>query len=98
VSSRAQLECLQARLLKLSRVGIALSSEQNLTRLLQLILSESRKLTAAEAASLYLCEGDHLRFAVTQNDRLEARLRRARNQAGRPAAPNLKAGNQEGNP
>lgn len=98
MSSREQLEHLQTQLLKLSRVGIALSSEKNLTRLLQLILSESRNLTAAEAASLYLCEGDHLRFAVTQNERLEARLRRARNQAGRPAAPNLNAGNQEGTP
>ena len=58
--------------LELVRVGIALTAERDLERLLQLILSTSRELVQADAGSLYLIEetdGDRmLRFALAQND------------------------------
>lgn len=88
---RSRVDQPQKQLLTLNRIGIALSSERDLTRLLQLVLMESRKFTGAEAGSLYVCVGDQLSFAVSQNDRLEARQRRARAPAGESqrAAPAL---------
>jgi HD-GYP domain-containing protein (c-di-GMP phosphodiesterase class II) len=64
---------LKEQILSLNRIGIALSEQQNLNKLLELILTESRKFTGAEAGSLYVREGDQLRFALTQNDVLDKR-------------------------
>jgi putative two-component system response regulator len=63
----------QQALLRLNEIGIALSCERNLNRLLNKILSEARSFTRAEAGTLYLREGDSLEFAVFQNDALAAR-------------------------
>lgn len=67
------------RLLKeLNRIGVALSTEHDLDRLLQLIVSKSRELTRADAGSLYLVDRDEdgepkgtLHFRVAQNDTLQ---------------------------
>ncbi len=64
---------LQEQLMSLNRIGIALSKEQDLNQLLTLILTESRQFTNAEAGSLYVREGQQLRFSVSQNNVLEAR-------------------------
>jgi len=64
---------LQDQLMSLNRIGIALSKEQDLNQLLTLILAESRQFTSAEAGSLYVREGEQLRFSVSQNEVLEAR-------------------------
>jgi HD-GYP domain-containing protein (c-di-GMP phosphodiesterase class II) len=61
--------------LALNRIGIALSKEQDLNQLLTLVLTESRQFTNAEAGSLYVREGQQLRFSVSQNEVLEARSR-----------------------
>lgn len=58
-------------LARLNQIGIALSSERDLDKLLSTILSEARKFTSAEAGTLYSVEGDKLRFLVTQNDALD---------------------------
>lgn len=59
---------------RLHEVGRALVSEQNLDRLLDLILTKARELLAAEAGSIYLATGDEdrpeLLFAHTQNARV----------------------------
>ncbi len=60
-------------LIRLHRVGLALSSERNRDALLELILTEARRFTHAEAGTLYLRESDRLRFTVAQNDRLARR-------------------------
>lgn len=57
----------------LNRIGAALSSERELSALLELILLKSREITSADAGSLYLVEekeGEerYLRFVLTQND------------------------------
>ena len=58
---------------ELSRVGAALSTERNLDTLLETILSQSLRLSASDAASLYLMERDAegnpatLRFKLSQN-------------------------------
>jgi len=66
------------RQLELARVGIALTAERDLDRLLELILTTARELVNADAGSLYLIEeGDderRLRFVLAQNDSLPARL------------------------
>lgn len=66
----------------LNEIGMALSTEKDLNKLLNLIVSKSREMTWADAGSLYLIEADaaqpedplnyfankKMRFQVTQND------------------------------
>jgi HD-GYP domain-containing protein (c-di-GMP phosphodiesterase class II) len=61
----------------LNRIGVALSAERDINKLLELILLKSREITNADAGSLYLVErgkdqestsDDRLRFKLTQND------------------------------
>ncbi len=67
---------------RLNEVGRALASEQNLDRLLDLILRHARELVDAEGGSLYLVvdegEGHELLFAHTQNARLSLPYHRFR--------------------
>ena len=55
---------------ELVQIGIALTSERDLSTLLERILTEARRFTHAEAGTLFLREDDQLQFAVVQNDRL----------------------------
>lgn len=56
----------------LTEIGIRLLTERNHAALLALILTQARRLTSADAGSLYLVEsgpdGDRLAFTLTQND------------------------------
>jgi GAF domain-containing protein len=63
------------RLLReLIQIGIGLTNERDLAALPERILTEARRFTHAEAGTLYLRDGDRLRFAVVQNDVLARRL------------------------
>ena len=63
------------RLLKqLIQIGIALTSERQLSTLLERIVAEARRFTNAEAGTLYLRDGDALRVAASENDVLLERL------------------------
>ena len=55
-------------------IGIALTTERDLYSLLERVLETARRFTGAEAGTLFLREGDHLRFAVVQNDFLQRKL------------------------
>ena len=66
---------------ELNTIGVALSAQRDVRKLMELILSSSRQLTAADAGSLYLVErgkdhdsttDDQLRFTWTQNDSVPA--------------------------
>jgi len=65
------------RVQRLNAIGIALSSEQNPSVLLEEILMGARELTNADAGTLYIVEGTgpltakRLRFALVQNDTLQ---------------------------
>jgi diguanylate cyclase (GGDEF)-like protein len=59
---------------ELVQIGITLTSEQDVATLLERILTEARRFTRAEAGTLFLREGDTLRFAVVQNDKLAKEL------------------------
>ncbi|MGI5911883.1 MAG: HD domain-containing phosphohydrolase [Syntrophomonadaceae bacterium] len=50
------------------KIGIALSTEKDKNRLLEMIVSEARRITNADAGTLYLCEGDCLTFRIMQNE------------------------------
>jgi GAF domain-containing protein len=65
----------RSRLLReLIQIGIGLTSERDLALLPTRILTEARRFTHAEAGTLYLRDGDRLRFVVVQNDVLARRL------------------------
>jgi HD-GYP domain-containing protein (c-di-GMP phosphodiesterase class II) len=61
---------------QLNQIGVALSAERDIDRLLTLILQKSREITVADAGSLYLVEAaadgngsaSRLRFKLPQND------------------------------
>jgi diguanylate cyclase (GGDEF)-like protein len=59
---------------QLIQIGIALTSERELAPLLERIVTEARRFTNAEAGTLYLRDGDCLRFAVAQNAVLVERM------------------------
>jgi len=72
---------------ELIEIGLALTNERDLYTLLDRILEAARRFTRAEAGTLFLCEGDHLRFAVAQNDLLERKLGKSEMQQRLQAKP-----------
>lgn len=62
------------RLQQLIEIGIALTSERDLSVLLERIVTEARRFTGADAGTLFLREGAELKFRVVQNDALESRF------------------------
>jgi HD-GYP domain-containing protein (c-di-GMP phosphodiesterase class II) len=64
---------LKSQITRLNQIGIALSSEHNLNKLLELIVKEARSFTDADGGSLYIKEGDELNFLVAQTESLERR-------------------------
>ncbi len=65
---------LHDQLRQLTKIGILLTHERNLARLLDKILFESRRFTRAEAGTLYVKEKDGLRFKCVQNEALQSAL------------------------
>ena len=71
--SRHELREYSIKLQELNSIGIALSSERDPDKLLELILKKSRDIVYADAGSLYLVEQNDrkeriLRFKLSQND------------------------------
>lgn len=72
---REQLDQARGELRELNKIGMALMSERDPQRLLGLILTQARRLSASDAGSLYLVEtdedgSDRLHFLRSQNDTL----------------------------
>ena len=65
-------EKLKDQIRRLNQIGIALTRETNLPKLLSLIVKEARGFTRADAGSLYSVDRNQLRFEVAQNDTLAA--------------------------
>src|SRR5229473_2949477 len=59
---------------ELLQLGIAIGSDGELSSVLDRIVTQARRFTGAEAATLFLREGGHLRFAVVQNEMSNRRL------------------------
>ena len=62
---------LKSQISRLNQIGIALSSEHNLDKLLELIVKEALSFTDADGGSLYIRENDKLNFLVAQSQSLE---------------------------
>ena len=63
-------------LAKYAEIGMSLSGEEDVNRLLEMIIHEAREITDADAGTLYMVneEGSHLRFVVLQNDTMNVRM------------------------
>jgi HD-GYP domain-containing protein (c-di-GMP phosphodiesterase class II) len=59
---------------RLSEIGIALSSEHDLDKLLEMIVDEARLFTSADAGTLYILDDNHLHFKILQNDTFKVRM------------------------
>lgn len=79
----------------LIQVGIALSGEKNIDRLLEIIVEEARKLTNADAGTLYIMSDDEteLIFAIVQNNSLNIHMGGL---SGAITWPNIKLKNKDG--
>lgn len=65
-----------AHINKLSEIGIALSAEKNIERLLEEILDEARRMSNADAGTLYMANEDAgcIEFAIVQNETMKTRM------------------------
>jgi len=61
---------------RLTRIGTALSAEQNIERLFEMIIEEARKFTNADGGTLYIMSDDNreLQFAIVQTETLKIRM------------------------
>lgn len=61
---------------RLTQIGVALSAEKNIDKLLEMIIDEARRLTGADGGTLYVLSEDakELLFAIVQNDTLSVRM------------------------
>lgn len=73
-SIKSLTEHYESQLKHLFEIGIALSSEKDLDRLLEMILDEARRCTYADAGTLYIKEGEELHFKIMQNDTLNTKM------------------------
>ena len=62
------------KIAKLNKIGAALSAEEKLDNLLEMIVSEAKALTHADGGTLYLMDEDKLRFKVAQTDSLNIKM------------------------
>ena len=67
-------ERMLGKIKKLSDIGRALSGEPEINALLKMIVYEARAFTNADAGTLYLLEGNHLKFKIIQNDSLNIKM------------------------
>ncbi|MBF0482107.1 MAG: GAF domain-containing protein [Desulfovibrionaceae bacterium] len=68
---------------QLARIGLALSGQTDMDRLLEMIVDEARRLAFADAGTLYIVnpERSHLLFVILQNDTMNTRMGGATGQA-----------------
>jgi HD-GYP domain-containing protein (c-di-GMP phosphodiesterase class II) len=79
-----------ARIQELVKIGMALSAEKNLDRLLEMIVSEARRFTNADGGTLYIKNGrNELEFKIVQSDSLNLKMGGAafQSQGNWPAIP-----------
>jgi HD-GYP domain-containing protein (c-di-GMP phosphodiesterase class II) len=71
--ARGEIAARSKEITELTRIGVALSTERNYDVLLEMILTQARRITQSDGGSLYLVEGrdapsPKLRFKLAQND------------------------------
>ena len=85
----------EKRFHSLTHIGLALSVEKDIHKLLEMILYEARSLTNSDAGTLYLLDDDKksLRFEVMQNDTLNSIGETKGDNTDFPEVPLFKNGN-----
>ncbi|ABB44208.1 metal dependent phosphohydrolase [Sulfurimonas denitrificans DSM 1251] len=64
----------EQKIQKLNKIGTALSAETNIDALLEIIVTEAKILSNADAGTLYILEDKHLHFKVAQTDSLGIKM------------------------
>jgi HD-GYP domain-containing protein (c-di-GMP phosphodiesterase class II) len=74
---------------RLTKIGVALSAEKNLDRLLEMIVDEARFFSHADGGTLYIKSDDEtsLQFAIVQTDSLNIRMGGTSGKITWPAVP-----------
>ena len=67
-------DILLSQIRRLSEIGIALSAERNLDKLLEMIVDQARLFTQADGGTLYIKEKDRLVFKILQNESMKTRM------------------------
>ncbi|WP_239988643.1 HD domain-containing phosphohydrolase [Paramagnetospirillum kuznetsovii] len=70
----AELASAQKRLVRLVDLGIALSSERDTGKLMDMILLGAKELTNADGGTLYIRDENDLRFQIIRNDSLNIKM------------------------
>jgi len=68
------MECSDSNFKNILNLGLEISQIKDIDLLLEKILSEARGFTRCDAGSIYIKEGDTLKFSYTQNDTLLSQL------------------------
>ncbi|MBK5273538.1 MAG: HD domain-containing protein [Desulfuromonadales bacterium] len=68
------MECHESNLKKVLNLGFEISQIKDIDLLLEKILGEARAFTNCDAGSIYIKEGDSLKFSYAQNDTLQRQL------------------------
>jgi HD-GYP domain-containing protein (c-di-GMP phosphodiesterase class II) len=68
------MDCQDSKLKKILNLGFEISQVKDIDLLLEKILGEARAFTNCDAGSIYIKEGDSLRFSYAQNDTLQRQL------------------------
>jgi len=97
VKSYAEDQLRQIR--QLTDIGMALSGEKNINRLLEMIVEEARRISSADAGTLYILDNaaNCLRFEILQNDTLGIRQGGAGGEAIQDM-PSVPLYNEDGQP
>ena len=76
ISAGDQALAQSERITRLIQIGVALSAEKDIDRLLEMIVDEARGFTSAEGGTLYIMSDDEeeLQFAIAQNGPLDVRM------------------------
>lgn len=82
---------------KLTQIGLALSAEPDIDRLLEMIVDEARRFTGADGGTLYIVDDDEkeLHFSIAQTDSLKVRMGGS---AGKITWPPIRLYNEDGTP
>ncbi|MFH2091850.1 MAG: HD domain-containing phosphohydrolase [Pseudomonadota bacterium] len=72
----AEMDLTYKYIQKLTEIGLALSSEKNITKLLEMIVTKAREMSNADAGTLYIMDKDkkHLSFKIIQNNSLNIQM------------------------
>ncbi|CAN2039233.1 hypothetical protein GMMP15_1110020 [Candidatus Magnetomoraceae bacterium gMMP-15] len=75
---------------RLVQIGLALSGTKDINKLLEMIVSEARDLSNADAGTLYILDKDNnLRFEILQNDSMKTRMVRSDTPDSTLSLPNV---------